>query len=488
MKKLRILLTLCAWMLVVAWYINTGSRDALYKMENVTNWKILRHAISGGSVRTKLQRPNILFIGVDDLGEEISPYNKLRDKDDHSYQEVWTPNLERLASDSLVLAQAYNQYPLCNPSRSSLLTGRRPNTTRVYNLVAHFRKGGRNFTTIPQYFKENGYHTSGIGKVFHEHNIDVDPLSWSEPYIVTGKGTGVKTKIGSRSKFGITRQERSLHPDDVILKGAVEQIRKVSHVQNRPWFVAVGFRATHMTTFVPEEYMRLYPLENITVPYNLYLPAKTPTEPFPRLEFESWAETRQSLYSEEVTVEPDQNDNTAMLSWFLQWRQAYYASVSYVDASIGELLDELDRLGLSRNTIVVFWTDHGLILGEHGMWGKKALYDRDLRCPMMLRIPGLTDGGVTVSQLTEYVDLFPTLVEVAGLPAIGQCPDNSATVLTCHEGTSMVPLIHNPDRKWKKAAFSQVIPIALNISKTEYFFYYSEPMHKMKGPLSFCII
>ncbi len=437
--KLWIPITFFTCSLVIVWYLNAAVRDGVYKLEDVRNWNMLRYAVSDGSASTKFQRPNILFICADDLGEEISPYNKLRDKNDHSYQKVYTPNLERLALDSLVLAQAYNQYPYCNPSRSSLLTGRRPNTTHVYNLQAKFRKEGGNFTTIPQYFKENGYHTSGVGKVFHLPAIHADPFSWSEPYIRIGKRNG-------------------RHPDDCVLKGAIEQMRKVSEVKNRPWFVAVGFSATHKTKLVPEEYLRLYPLEDLIVPHNLYLPAnKTPTAKVPRLEFLSWAETRESLHFEEVTVETDQINNT-MLSWFLQWRQAYYASVSYIDKSVGELLDELDRLDLSRNTIVVFWTDHGLILGEHGRWGKNALYDRDLRCPMMVRIPGLTDGGVTVSQLTEYVDLFPTLVEVAGLPAIGQCLNNSANVSTCHEGTSMVPLIHNPDQKWKKAAFSQVIP------------------------------
>ena len=459
MKKLRSFLTLFAvCLLIIVWHHNKGAGVGFYKLENVKNWKILSHAVGGGSVPSELQRPNILFICADDLGEEISPYNNLRNRNDHTYQDVSTPNLERLASNSLVLALAYNQYPYCNPSRSSLLTGRRPNTTHVYNLETHFRDVGGNFTTIPQYFKENGYHTYGIGKVFHRHKSDMDPLSWSDPYIVSDKPQNTISGVdGNETKAGITSQQRSIHPDDVILQGALEQLRKVSEVQKGPWFVAVGFRATHMTEVVPEEFLRLYPLEDITVPHNLQPPAKVPDAAKLREE-QTWEfKVRESLHSKRFTVKPDQINITQMVSRLLQFRQAYYASVSYVDASIGELLDELDRLNLHRNTIVVFWSDHGLVLGEHGRWGKIVLYDRDLHCPMMLRIPGLTDGGVTVSQLTEYVDLFPTLVEVAGLPAIGQCPDNSANVSTCHEGVSMVPLIHNPDQKWKKAAFSQVI-------------------------------
>ncbi len=460
MREVRILLILLTWLLIIAWYLNKGVSDGVSKLQNVMNWKTLSYAVSGGSVSTKIQRPNILFICADDLGEEISPYNKLRDKNEQSYQEVSTPNLERLASKSLVLALAYNQYPYCNPSRSSLLTGRRPNTTHVYNLQTHFREVGGNFTTIPQYFKDNGYYTSGVGKVFHWHKFDVDPLSWSEPYIVSESN---RLKVKNGSKMGITGQERSLHPDDVILTRALEQIRKVSEVQKQPWFVAVGFRATHMIDDVPEEFLQLYPLENMTVPRNLHPPAKVPDAAKLREE-QTWEfKVRESLHSKGSTVEPDQMNITAMVTRLLQFRQAYYASVSYIDASIGELLDELDRLDLSHNTIVVFWTDHGLVLGEHDRWGKIVLYDRDLHCPMMLRIPGLTDGGVTVSQLTEYVDLFPTLVEVAGLPPIMQCPQNSANVSTCHEGASMVPLIHNPNQKWKKAAFSQVILLSVSL-------------------------
>ncbi len=452
MREVRILLILLTWLLIIAWYLNKGVSDGVSKLQNVMNWKTLSYAVSGGSVSTKIQRPNILFICADDLGEEISPYNKLRDKNDHSYQEVSTPNLERLASNSLVLALAYNQYPFCNPSRSSLLTGRRPNTTHVYNLDTFFREVGGNFTTIPQYFKENGYYTTGVGKVFHHHKFDVDPLSWSEPYIAS-----------SGSMAGVTGQDRSSHPDDVMLKIALAKIRTLSQVQNQPWFVAVGFRATHMIEVVPEEFLQLYPLGDITVPRNLLPPDNIPDLGKIREE-QTWElKVKESLDSEWGTGGSHKTNITAMVSRLLQFRQAYYASVSYIDASIGELLDELDRLDLSHNTIVVFWTDHGLIVGEYGRWGKNAPYDKDLHCPMMLRIPGLTDGGVTVSQLTEYVDLFPTLVEVAGLPPIGQCPDNSANVSTCHEGTSMVPLIHNPTQKWKKAAFSQVILFSVSL-------------------------
>ncbi len=396
--------------------------------------------------------PNVLFICVDDLGEDISPLNRLKDKDDPFYQKVYTPNLERLASSSLVLAQAYNQLPYCNPSRSSLLTGRRPDTTHVYDLKMKFRQVGGNFTTIPQYFKESGYHTFGIGKVFHEHTFDVDPLSWSEPFAVTAPGDHYRSLVGG-GPMATTKEERIRHPiaDDIILEGALENMRTFVATQTSPWFLAVGFRATHTPVVFPEEYLQLYPLKNITVPTNLHPPVNAPH--VSREHGSTWADRTKHSLLPEYKVEPSHLNSTTIL---LKWRQAYYCAISYLDDSVGKLLDELDRLGMSRNTIVAFWTDHGFIMGEHGRWGKNALYDRDLRCPMMLRIPGLTDGGVTVTQLTEYVDLFPTLVEAAGLPSIPQCPSTSRDIRTCHEGTSMLPLISNPLQIWKKAVFSQV--------------------------------
>ena len=345
----------------------------------------------------------------------------------------------------------YNQFPYCNPSRSSLLTGRRPDTTRVYDLKTLFREAGGNFTTIPQYFKERGYHTFGIGKVFHHRRLDIDPLSWSEPFAVSGINY-YRTILGDGWK-AVTRQEKRMHPisDDVTLKGALEKMRKFSSERIQPWFLAVGFRATHSPMICPEEYLQFYPLENIVLPPNLYPPANAPEES--RSEKGTWSSLTQRARLPEHRLEQGHLNSTSIL---LQWRQAYYCATSYVDASLGELLDELDRLELSRNTIVAFWSDHGYIMGEHGRWGKVALYDRDLSTPMMLKIPGLTDGGVTVTQLTEFVDLFPTLVEAAGLTPVQQCPANSSHIRLCHEGTSMLPLIRNPHQEWKKAAFSQV--------------------------------
>ena len=248
-------------------------------------WHTKMHSVSSSRLESDVsykvegrieKRLNVLFVCVDDLGEDISPYNKLKDEKDPFYQEVYTPNLERLASDSLVLAQAYNQYPFCNPSRSSLLTGRRPDTTRVYTLETHFREVGGNFTTIPQYFKRNGYATFNIGKVFHEGLSTDDPISWSEPYnlFITDY---YRRLVGGGTK-AITKRERYKQPtvDDNTLEEAIQQMQRFSTKPDQPWFLAVGFRATHSPLAFPEEYLKYYPLHNITVPQNLYPPINIP--------------------------------------------------------------------------------------------------------------------------------------------------------------------------------------------------------------------
>ncbi len=188
------------------------------------------------------------------------------------------------------------------------------------------------------------------------------------------------------------------------------------------------------------------------MPHNLYPPINIPAAAMTGTKWTFEHRTSSSLIPEQRIHQGHTNSTTILL----RWRQAYYCAASYLDDLLGKLLDELQRLNLNRNTIVAFWSDHGFIMGEHGRWGKTAMFDRDLHTPMMVKIPGLTDGGVTVTQLTEFVDLFPTLVEAARLPPIPQCPVESQDVSTCHEGASMIPLIHNPLQNWKKAAFSQV--------------------------------
>ncbi len=324
MWKFRFILIIriCFLVLVpITWYARTGKdKIRLYIQKN--------SASTSPPLRTS-QSPNVLFICVDDLGEDISPLNKLKEKNDPFYQKVYTPNLERLASDSLVLAQAYNQFPYCNPSRSSLLTGRRPDTTHVYDLEMKFRQVGGNFTTIPQYFKESGYHTFGIGKVFHHHlfQIDVDPLSWSEPFSVTVPN-GRYHLLGDGPK-AVTKKERLQLPiqDDVVLEGALKKMHKFSDSQTQPWFLAVGFGATHTPLVFPAELLQLYPLKNITLPPNLHPPVNAPE--VSRLSSGTWAGMTKRSRLPEHRVEPSHLNSTTIL---LKWRQAYYCAISYLDA------------------------------------------------------------------------------------------------------------------------------------------------------------
>ncbi len=398
------------------------------------------------------RRYNILFLCVDDMTTDLSPYNTLN-ANVPLRQEVYTPNFEQLAADSLVLTQAYTQFPLCNPSRSSLLSGRRPDTTRIYNLAPTFRADGRNFTTIPQYFKQHGYRTTGVGKVFHRHLFDPDPESWTEAYSATSyKDVRHWTTTLGNGWHAATDDERRQDRlyDDIILDTAIAKLRNFSQNPEQLWFLAVGFRSTHVPTVFPERYLRHYPIETIKIPDNLHPPVGAPKESFSRNGH--WVDKTSLSRRKEQRLKFGAVNATTLLLW----RRAYYSALTYVDASLGRLLDELETLGLGKNTIVTFWSDHAYSMGEHGLWGKNALYDTATHCPMFLKVPGLTDGGVVIRQPTEFVDLFPTLVDVAGLPSIPQCPEKSSRIPLCHEGMSMVPLISDPSAKWKKAAFSQV--------------------------------
>ena len=414
-------------------------------------WVYLNEATSQGAthlVKGYRRQYNVLFLCADDMTTDLEPFYDLLPKDGLR-QKVHTPHFKRLAENSLLLTQAYVQYPLCTPSRTSLLSGRRPDTTGVYSLEPPFRAPGRNFTSIPQYFKQNGYHTAGVGKVFHTRFEDPDPASWTEPFTVVSKMyTRSRIRQGDYYWHAVSSTDRRSNPieDDVVVDDAVKILRKFSKKLNDSWFLAVGFRATHRPTIFPEHFRQYYPMHEIKIPVNLFPPAMAPTDAMQDL----------SDWGRQTGFVADNKTNFLNITALLEIRQAYYSALTYIDDCLGRLLDELDSLGVTKNTIVSFWSDHGFAMGEQGRLGKHNLYDQELHSPMIIKVPGLTDGGVVVRQPTEFVDLFPTLVEVAGLPPVPPCPEDSAHVALCHEGMSMAPLISNPTGPWKKAAFSQV--------------------------------
>ena len=402
------------------------------------------------------RRKNVLFLVSDDMRPQLGAYAG-RHFPSRVSPKMHTPNLDALASRSLVMGRAYVQQAVCSPSRTSLLTGRRPDTTHVHDLIAYFRHVGGNFTTIPQYFKEHGYVTTGMGKIFHPgiasgHD---DPVSWTEKYFHAH--SKYWDKYPRYSWYAANDSEVDRHPliDTMTADHAVETLKRLAPAARsaeQPFFVAVGFHRPHLPFFFPASFLKYYPEAEIRLPDNAYAPVDLPEIAWANFdELRSYVDIKNKYGYGAI--------NTTLPPFKVrQLRRAYYAAISYVDSLVGRVVSTLDQLGLANDTIVSFWGDHGWQLGEHGEWCKHTDFELATHAPMMVHVPGVTDGdggGAVTDRLTEFVDLFPTLAEAAGLPPVPLCPENSTLVRTCSEGVSLVRLMRDPARRWKTAAFSQ---------------------------------
>jgi len=366
--------------------------------------------------------PSVLLIAIDDLRPELGCYGVER---------AVTPHLDRLAGAGVCFTKAYCQAAICTPSRTSLLTGYRPDSTGVVDLQAHFRDTKPDVVTLPQYFKSAGYRTVSVGKLFHKP----DPASWSEP--VFHPDRGLKYALEENRAPGRDQRgpviERVDVPDDAYRDGQVAQaaVEALRRLKDEMFFLAVGFYKPHLPFAAPAQYWDLYPRENIDLPLNSSFPEGAPS--FGR---HDWQELR--VHGGVPSSGPLEESLARELT------HGYLACVSYVDAQVGKVLDELDALGLADDTIVVVWSDHGYYLGEHGMWCKMGMLEEALRVPLIVRAPGESKTNVSTSGIVELVDVYPTLCDLAGLPVPGHL-----------EGLSFVPLLSQPDREWKRAAFSQ---------------------------------
>ena len=410
------------------------------------------HALCAISVISGVDsRKNVLFLVSDDMRPQFTFFGKEYLPPGHPH--IHAPNLESLANTSMVFQRAYVQYALCNPSRGSFLTGRRPDTTHVYDLDKYFREVGGNFTTIPQYFKENGYRTIGMGKIFHDGNIsnNDDPVSWTDEYYHAPNNDYYYTL--QRSWFSVAKEQFKYKPlpDEQIANRAVSTLRSLASETRlgKNFFLAVGFYKPHLPFVFPESMFAHYPYSSIRPPKNPYPPVNLPEV--------AWNDNYELIRYHDITalnVTVDMN-TTLPPEVVHDLRRAYYSSVSWADQQVGRVLRELDDLGLRNKTIVVFLSDHGFQLGDHNEWCKQTNFDIATRAPLMIRIPGLTDDGMATEKLIEFVDIFPTLVEAVGLKPFELCPDDSRSITKCWEGTSLMPLIKNPQAQWKSAAFSQ---------------------------------
>ncbi len=397
--------------------------------------------LAGGAEPPPAKR-NVLFIAVDDLRPELGCYGA---------QRVSSPNIDRLAARGLVFERAFCQQAVCSPSRTSLLTGCRPDTTRIYDLETHFRKTLPDVVTLPQHFKANGYHTQAFGKIFHG-GLD-DSRSWTEP---TWQPKGVdwyrlpeNRKLMDQLTSGLKDDDARIDavrrgsirgaptecadvPDDAYSDGVIadKTIAALREHKGRPFFLAAGFHKPHLPFVAPKKYWDMYKREDLKLAAD-----PRPPSDFPAIAGTSWGELRR--YHGIPGQGPLSDDEARLLI------HGYLACISYVDAQIGRVVDELDRLGLAENTVIVLWGDHGWKLGEHGMWCKHTNFELDTRAPLICVAPGGAAGRKTRA-LVEFVDIYPALCELAGL-------DKPAHL----EGTSFAPLMKDPDRAWKTAAFSQ---------------------------------
>ena len=403
-------------------------------------------------------RPNILFIPVDDLRPELSSYGETLIK---------TPHIDRLAANGVTFTRAYCQQAVCNPSRASLLTGLRPDAIRVWDLKINFRSTVPNVVTLPQYFKEHGYTTIGLGKTFH--NNDPDTMSWSvipehlpgfpfDPDAVYVNEDNLeiqqmridRLKANKRSTVDqlgfwyvkakateIADVDDDAYYDGAQTTRAIEILKELKN-DKKPFFLAVGYYRPHLPFNAPKKYWDLYDRDQIPLAENQFIPEGTPA----------------NLVHGDAELRSYYDCNDLPLPDEFPWDEArqreiihgYYASVSYTDAQIGRLLTALDSLGLTDNTIVVLWGDHGWKLGEHNSWCKQTNYEIDTHVPMIFSGFGIPAKGRKSMALTEFVDIYPTLCEMADLP-----------VPSVLQGTSMLPLLTDPDQDWKEAAYSQFL-------------------------------
>jgi len=385
---------------------------------------------------------NVLFVAVDDLRPELGCYgNPL----------IRSPNIDRIAARGLTFTRAYCQQALCSPSRTSLLTGRRPDTTRVYNLEVHFRTNLPNVITLPQLFKQHGWHAQGLSKIYHG-GLD-DAASWSVPHWAPGGPMygpdgqqACEARLGEAKQAGqgkrgrqdqwkgppweVARLADAELPDGKTADRAIELLRQFQ-TRNQPFFLAVGFLRPHLPFVAPKKYWDLYDPRALKLAPNPFAPTNCPP-----CALHDWGELRR--YTDIPPVGPLSAEQSR------QMVHGYYAAVSFMDAQLGRVLDALETLGLRERTIVVLWGDHGWQLGEHGLWCKHTNFEEATRAPLLLAVPGQKTAGQKTDALVEFVDLYPTLAELCGLPL----PEGL-------EGTSFKPLLDEPQRPWKSAAFSQ---------------------------------
>ncbi|MFY0652555.1 MAG: sulfatase [Cyclobacteriaceae bacterium] len=382
-------------------------------------------------------KPNVLFIAVDDLRPELNCYGA-------DYMK--TPHMDRLAERSMLFNNAYTQQAVCAPSRNTILTGLRPDALGIYDLYTFFRKKSPDVVTLPQHFKNNGYVSEAVGKLYHTgHGNSDDSLSWSNPKINTNKLRNEIPKLnngdtvdlqsdfplidGKKLPYYCSDAPEEQMTDAITTKVALDHL---DHLQGKNFFLAVGYVKPHLPFVAPRKYWDMYNPDEIEIP------ERNDPEGMPSVALHSFGELRK--YHNIPSVKESKYLNDEMSRNLIH---GYRASVSMIDAQIGRLLDKLDELELSDNTIIVLWGDHGWKLGEYGGWCKHTNFELDTRVPLMISAPELLQGKKTAS-LAELVDVYPTLCDLAGI-----------TKPKHLEGQSLAPILKDEEVQVNKVAISQ---------------------------------
>ena len=407
-------------------------------------------AVTSLSVQAK---PNVLFVVCDDLNTHVST---------SGYEPILTPNLAGFAKESMTFNRAFCQYPVCGPSRASFLSGLYPQASRVLNNTLDIRTTRPGTISMPQFFKENGYWTAGVGKVFHNAKSDHGEIAWNESLrfendelaVVREARLEFESEHGSIDKQPNKRKWKELkrrvsakldaqtppgrgrsgltdaqHKDGKNARQVVRWLEGKPY-GDKPFFIALGLQKPHVPFLAPDKYFDLYPLNEITYRSDRsdlwdFIPKSAISKRYEAFGFELGKENHPLRR---------------------EYMQAYHACVSFIDAQLGLVLDALKKNGLWEETVVVFTSDHGYHLGDHFIWGKVTLFDVGARVPFIVRAPGLSKSGATSEAMVELIDVYPTLADLAGLKA----PDHL-------QGASLRPLLGHPDRLGKrKYAYSVV--------------------------------
>ncbi len=383
------------------------------------------------------QKPNVLFIAVDDLRPELGCYGE---------SQIHSPNIDKLAESGLMFTRSYCNIPVCGASRASILSGIRPNRHRFVDYDAWLDEQVPGVISLPMHFKNNGYYTASLGKVFH--HITDGKGSWTEtPWFPQGDWEGWQAYVLPESKkqteprpngngingpsFESPDGPDHIYPDGMIAEEAIQHLRQFKKT-DQPFFLAVGFLKPHLPFNAPKKYWDLYNYNDIKLPAYMKKPKDAPDECM-----HNFGELRNYI---------DVPDQGPLDEGFMRKLiQGYYACVSYTDAQIGKVLDELNRLGMAENTIVILWGDHGWHLGDHGLWCKHCNFEKVLHTPVIVRAPGKREN-IKSDALIEYVDVYPSLCELAGISKPYHL-----------QGKSFAPLMENPDLPWKDAVYSRWI-------------------------------